>query len=309
MKTLLTLACASAALVCASTARAQSATSLDAAPTPPAAAPATTAPATSAPANTASELNPASRFWAVRASAELGVLSVFSHTITLSQGGTTIDYVREGGQDNVFVFARVSAELELGKHHNISFLYQPLDLRTQARAPRDWLINNTLFARGTAVDLRYGFDFYRLSYGYDFFAAPEHELSVGLTLQLRNAAITFTSADGTLRAVNTNVGLVPALRARGRYTFRSGWFLGFEVDGSYASIPGLNGSDIPVEGALIDSSLRAGLRLWGSTELFVNVRYLAGGSRGVGKDPDAPADGYVDNWLHTGALSIGANLR
>ena len=306
MKSLLALACATATLVCASSALAQS---LDAAPTSaPMATTTAVAPAV-APTTAGSELNPASRFWAVRATAELGVLSVLSHTVTLSQNGTTIDYVREGGQDNVFLFARVGAELELAKHHNISFLYQPIDLRTQARAPRDWLINNTMFARGTAVDLRYGFDFYRASYTYDFFAAPEHELSVGLTLQLRNAAIIFTSADGMLRAVNTNVGIVPALRARGRYTFRSGWFLGFEVDGSYASIPGLNGSDIPVEGALLDGSLRAGLRLWGATELFVNVRYLGGGSRGVGKDPEAPADGYVENWLHTGALSIGANLR
>ncbi|MDP3278281.1 MAG: hypothetical protein Q8Q09_24045 [Deltaproteobacteria bacterium] len=255
------------------------------------------------------ELNPVSRFWAVRATAELGVLSVVSHTIQLSQTGSTIDYVREGGQNNLALFARVSAEVELGRHHNFVFLYQPIDLRTQVRVARDLLINNVLFARGTGLDLRYGFDFYRLSYMYDFFADPNQELSVGATFQLRNAAISFTSTDGVNRVLNSNVGLVPALKARGRYTFRSGVFMGFEVDGIYANIPGLNGSDIPVEGAILDGSIRAGLRLWGPTEVFVNLRYLGGGSRGVGRDVMAPGDGYVNNWFHTMAISIGANVR
>ncbi len=254
-------------------------------------------------------LNPPSRFWAVRASAELGVLGVLSHTIQLSRNGTPFDYVREGGQDNVSLFARVSAELELARRHHFVLLYQPLDLRTQVRVARDLLENNVPFARGSALDLRYGFDFYRFSYAFDLLPDPNAELSVGVTLQLRNAVITFTSADGVNRTLNNNVGLVPALKFRGRYTFRSGAFVGFEADGSYASIPGLNGSDIPVEGALLDASLRAGLRLWGPAELFVNVRYLGGGSRGVRRDPAPPGDGYVDNWLHTMALSLGANLR
>jgi hypothetical protein len=283
--------------------------SLDVAPVDRSAAQPTLVAAQAAPAQTAFELNPAGRFWAVRASAEIGVLSVLSHTIQLSQTGSTIDYVREGGQDNLALFARFSAELELNHHHNFVFLYQPLDLRTQVRVERDLLINNVSFARGTGLDLRYGFDFYRLSYAYDFFADPNQELSVGLTFQLRNAAISFTSTDGVNRILNNNVGLVPALKARGRYTFRSGAFMGFEVDGIYASIPGLNGSDIPVEGAILDGSLRAGLRLWGPTEVFVNLRYIGGGSRGVGRDPMPPGDGYVNNWLHTMALSIGANLR
>ncbi|MFO0558015.1 MAG: hypothetical protein U0269_08335 [Polyangiales bacterium] len=294
-----------------SMARAQSA-SLDVAPASQrdgtSATGASTAGAASAP-TAAFELNPASRLWAVRASAELGTVAILHHTIQLSRTGSTIDYVREGGQDNLSLFARVSAELELNHHHNLVFLYQPIDLRTQVRVKRDLLINNVAFARGTGLDLRYGFDFYRFSYGYDFFADPNQELTVGVSLQIRNAAITFTSTDGVNRVINSNVGLVPAVKARGRYTFRSGVFMGFEVDGIYANMPGLNGSDIPVEGLIVDGSLRAGLRLWGPTEVFVNLRYLGGGSRGVGRDPVAPSDGYVDNWFHTGALSLGANLR
>ena len=106
------------------------------------------------------------------------------------------------------LFARVSAELELARRHHFVFLYQPLDLRTQVRVTRDLLVNNVPFARGTALDLRYGFDFYRFSYAFDLLPDPSAELSVGATLQLRNAVITFTSADGVNRTLNNNVGLV-----------------------------------------------------------------------------------------------------
>ncbi|MBL8683131.1 MAG: hypothetical protein JNK05_28445 [Myxococcales bacterium] len=283
--------------------------SLDSAPAAPSSAArpveATEARAADAPF----ELNPTSRFWAVRASVELGTVGVLYHIIQLSQTGSTIDYVREGGQGNLSLFARVSAELELARRHNFVFLYQPIDLRTQVRLSRDLLINNVTFPRGSGLDTRYGFDFYRFSYTFDFFTDPRHELSVGLTLQIRNAVISFTGTDGANRVLNSNVGLVPALKARGRYTFRSGVFLGFEADGIYANMPGLNGSDIPVEGLIVDGSLRAGLRLWGPTEVFVNLRYLGGGSRGVGRDPIAPSDGYVNNWFHTMAVSLGANVR
>lgn len=307
----------SMALVCVcstvgTSAYAQSTSSLDVAPASQSVAQSpTTATATpdARSPDGAWVLNPTSRFWAVRASAELGTLAVLHHTIQLSRTGSTIDYVRDGGQGNLSLFARLSAELELASRHNFVFLYQPIDLRTQVRLSRDLLINNVTFARGSGVDMRYGFDFYRFSYAYDFFSDPRHELSVGLSLQIRNAVISFTSTDGANRVLNSNVGLVPALKARGRYTFRSGVFMGFEVDGIYANMPGLNGSDIPVEGLIVDGSLRAGLRLWGPTELFVNVRYLGGGSRGVGRDPIAPSDGYVDNWFHTMSVSLGANVR
>jgi|LNFM01.1.fsa_nt_gb hypothetical protein len=266
-----------------------------------------TQPSSASPAGF--ELNPSSRFWAVRASVELGTIAVLSHTIQFGRNGSTIDYVREGGQNNLALFARLSAELELGHHHNFVFLYQPIDLRTQARLSRDVTVNNIVFPRDSSLDLRYGFDFYRASYAYDFFADPRQELSVGLSFQIRNASISFTSTDGAQRTINNDIGLVPALKVRGRYTLRSGTFFGFEVDGIYATIPGLNGSDIPFEGAIIDGSLRAGLRLFGPTEVFLNLRYLGGGARGTERAPDPPGDGYTNNWLHTLAISIGANIR
>ena len=61
-----------------------------------------------------SVLNSPDRSYAVHFSAELGTLSVLAHRIQFSKSGTMIDYVEEGGQDNLFPYARLQSELSLG---------------------------------------------------------------------------------------------------------------------------------------------------------------------------------------------------
>ena len=82
-----------------------------AAPLPAVPAPAATEQPTSL-IPTRWHLNDPARPWAIRASAELGMLAVVSHTIQYSTDGSVFDFVREGGQSGLFPFARLSAELE-----------------------------------------------------------------------------------------------------------------------------------------------------------------------------------------------------
>lgn len=279
-----------------------------AAPLPTVSAPAATEqPASLIP--TRWHLNDPARPWAIRASAELGMLAVVSHTIQYSADGSVFDFVREGGQSGLFPFARLSAELELYWRHSIIFLYQPLTVATQAVLQRDISVDKLIFPAGTPLDLRYGFDFYRLDYQFDFFRSPKYELAIGLGLQLRNARISFTSADGLLRRTNDNLGPVPILRVRGRYTFANGVWLGLEADGFYANIPIANGGTSNVEGAIFDTSLRAGLTVTPFMEAFVNLRYLGGWANGTSANPSGPGDGFTANYLHTIALSLGVGLR
>lgn len=254
-------------------------------------------------------LNPPGRAWALRLDAELGTLAIFSHEIALGSDATNFDYVADGGQDNLFFFARIAAQFSLRDRHHLVLLYQPIDLRTAARLDTDYRMGGVDFRQGTAVDLRYGFDFYRLSYLYDLLPSPRHELSVGASLQIRNATITFTETTGGARYATEDIGLVPLLKVRGRYTWESGVFVGFEADGSYATNSFLNGASYPFTGALLDLSLRAGAHLWGPVEWYVNLRYLGGGAEGTSDDAPAPADGRTRNWLHTGSLSLGFALR
>jgi hypothetical protein len=244
----------------------------------------------------------------VRALAELGFLAPVAHSIQYGKNGTDFDYLDEGAQDVLFLFGRLSAELELAGRHTIVLLYQPLDLRTKTRLRRDVLIDELLFPAQTALDLRYGFDFYRLSYLYDLCDWPENELSVGASLQVRNATITFTSGDGALRRSKTDLGPVPALKFRIRHSFGGDAWIGGEADFMYAPVKYINGGDSDVEGAIFDVSVRAGVPVFNAADVFINLRYLGGGASGTSSDDQSVGDGYVSNWLHFLTLSLGAEL-
>lgn len=260
----------------------------------------------------AQERPPEPRFQ-VRTVAELGFLDVHSNTVRYGQGGSVFRFTEEGGQDNLFLFTRLSAELSWRGRHTAVLLYQPIELRGETLLSRDITFFDTTFPAGTPLDVRYGFSFWRASYLYDILAGPEWELAVGASLQLRNATLTFTSADGSRRWSSRDVGPVPALKVRGRYAFTSGAWLGLELDGIYASGSLLNRSNAAssFEASLLDASLRAGMRLTGTMDVFLNLRYLGGGARGTDEDEAArgPGDGYSSNWLNTASVTLGFLYR
>ena len=243
--------------------------------------------------------------------AEFGFLDPLAHRIQFGKGGTEFDYVRNGGQDVLFPFMRFSVEGTWKRRHSLVLLYQPLDIRTAETLRDDLQVDNVRFPAGTAVNLRYGFDFYRISYLYNLISCREQdELSIGVSLQVRNAIIDFTSADGQLRRSNRDVGPVPALKSRGRWHVSERAWLGYEADGMYAPVKYINGGKSDVVGAILDLSLRGGYNVAGPLDLFVNVRYLGGGAKGTSKS-DAergPGDGYTSNWLHFLTTSVGAEV-
>ncbi len=73
----------------------------------------------------------------------------------------------------------------------------------------------------------------------------------------------------------------------------------------YAPVSYLNGSDNEVVGAILDASLRTGVKITDQVTGFLNLRYLGGGAVGTSDDVDGPGDGYVRNWLHFGTTSAG----
>lgn len=246
----------------------------------------------------------------VAAVAELGTLAALAHTLQLSSDGSAIDLVREGGQDNLQFFQRWSLEADLGDRHTVVLLYQPLQLRTEAVFDREIRIDGLDFPRGTPVDLVYGFDFYRASWLWDTQRSPERELALGLSLQIRNAAISFTSSDGALRRTNHDIGPVPVLKLRSRTPVGDdGAWIGVEADGFYAPVKYLNGGDVDVVGAILDASVRVGRPLGAGAEGFLNLRYLGGGAEGTDQAPGPYGDGFVRNWLHFATLSVGAAVR
>jgi len=264
------------------------------------------APAVSATETETETENNNSSALKTRFSAEIGMLVPVYHRIQFSKENTYFNYVKDGGQDNAFLFFRLSAEALLHGRHTIIALYQPLQLETSVTLEKDLTVDNVLFASGTPVDLKYGFDFYRLSYMYNVLdPGAKTELSIGASLQLRNANITFTSADGTLRTANRDVGPVPLIKVRFRHHVTDHAWIGAEMDGIWAPIKYINGSNTDVEGAIIDLNISAGRQLARSLDGFVNVRYLAGGAEGTSKDSSGAGDGYTKNWLQCLIFSLG----
>jgi hypothetical protein len=253
----------------------------------------------------AQENNPKNQY-EFKAIAELGFVGALSHKIQFGKNGTYFDYVKDGGQDVLFNFIRPSLELKVNKRNTYILLIQPLALESTVYLDNDLVVDDLTFPATSSVDLLYGFPFYRFSYLRELL--PDHQkwkFGWGGTVQIRNATISFRSTDGALFRTNRDVGIVPALKIRSRYNFTQKAFMELEADGIYAPVSYLNGSDNEVVGAILDASLRTGLKLNDHVDAFLNLRYLGGGAVGESDGQEGPGDGYQRNWLHLGTVSAG----
>lgn len=245
----------------------------------------------------------------LQATSEVGLIQVLAHTIQFGANGTTFDYVKDGNQNLLFPYSRLGLNLGINHRHNIVLVYQPIDVRTEAVLEEPLVVDSLTFLAGTPMDFRYGFDFYRVSYLYNFLRDPEQELGVGVSLQMRDATISFSSKDGTQSLGNQNVGPVPVLKARARFPLGGQSWLGAEVDGFYASDKIFNGANFKFEGSVLDASLRYGIKFSDAVAGYINGRYIGGSAKGFGYKNRAGSDGYTDNRLNTFALSIAFELK
>jgi len=239
---------------------------------------------------------------------EIGFVAPMAHHITLGRDGSRVDYIREGGQDNLFFFWRIQAQLAFRQRHIVTALYQPLNLVSTDVNNRDITVSGLTFPAGTPMSFRYGFDFYRLTYHYVWGPWKGFSFGIGGGLQLRNATIDFTSADGTLSRTNRNIGPVPLIKIWQRYQPLDYFWMEFEFDGFWAGDKIVNGSTTKVEGAIVDMSLRVGFEITSFLDTYLNVRYLGGGAEGIGK-PKEYSDGYTKNWIHTLIFSLGVRIK
>ena len=55
--------------------------------------------------------------------------------------------------------------------------------------------------------------------------------------------------------------------------------------------------------------VRGGFHFSNDIDVFINLRYVCGGAEGTEAEPIDGKDGFVANWIHLGALSIGVRAR
>jgi hypothetical protein len=254
---------------------------------------------------------------------EQGFLAILYHTFQSGAGTTNFNYITQGGQDILFPYQRYSVDFVLAGRHHVTALYQPFTLSTSTVADRNntngglpVVIGNATFAPGTPMNLTYGFDFWRLSYLYDFSSDPATILAAGLSLQIRNASIVFSSVDGTQRFVSQNIGPVPILKVRAAHWFMPEFGLDFEADGFYASSAFFNGSGRSFAGWIWDAaiSVRTHVPLFPGTVAFLTVRSIGGGADGNNAYDNITATtsgpgSYTSNVLATMSVSLGISLE
>ena len=243
---------------------------------------------------------------------EKGFLKILYHTIRIGETGSLFNYISQGGQEILFPFERYAADLYLFGANKISFLYQPLTLNTESHFYEDVIIDGLTFPAGVNASMKYGFPFYRTTYAYQFKLAPFLELGAGLALQLRNASIIFSSADGSILTSSQNLGPVPALHINLKYNDKGGFFAYFEATGIYASSAIINGANFAFEGSLLDTSLRAGMNLKTLASAFINIRFVGGTAKGTSQYPNEKwsesRERFTENYLALLCLSLGVKL-
>jgi hypothetical protein len=176
---------------------------------------------------------------------------------------------------------------------------------------RDLQVDGTRFAAGTPMAFKYDFGFYRFGYMYDLLKHPEQELGIGLALQIRNATIDFASRDGELLATNRNIGVVPLLKLRGRWTPRAARASG-SAPRSTARTSAARSSAAPATTSRAPSSTPRCAPASRSRAPATSSSTSAT-SAAAPAAPTAPrsdgTDGFAENWLHTMALSLGLYIR
>lgn len=250
-------------------------------------------------------LNRKDSWYKLKLGYEKGFLGFIDHTIQYGTNGTKFDYIEEGGQNILFPFSRMTADLKMNERHNLTFLVQPFEIFTSALPERDIIVEDIVFPEDAPLNLKYGFTFYRLSYLYDFQKETNREFALGLSFQIRNASVVFSSADGELISVNNNIGPVPILKLRWQKPLSESIWIGSEIDGFYASGRYITGSENDFEGAIIDASFRIGFEMTDYLNTYLNLRYLGGGASGTEEDENK----YTDNWLKTFSVSLGFYLQ
>ncbi|MFO7881938.1 MAG: hypothetical protein R6U52_05330 [Kosmotogaceae bacterium] len=255
-------------------------------------------------------LDKSDRWYSFSLSYEKGFVKLLNHTIQFGEEGDMFDYITEGGQDILFPTDTYKVEMRLRERHNIALLYQPLEINTKFLLEEDKKIDYVDFLEGDVLLAKYSFPFWRVSYSYALINSDKFMLSVGASLQLRNASISFETIDGSKFVGNQNLGPVPVIKLLGRYNFRNGFYIEADVDGFYATSRWFNGADYDFTGSILDANLNLGFNLSDSMDTYINLRYLGGTAEGTSQDTETSlSDGYTSNKLSTFILSFGFNLH
>lgn len=114
-------------------------------------------------------------------------------------------------------FYRLRVGYIINKKHDISALFSVLNLEAEGSVNKNIDFNGVTFPANNNLDLNYRFNNYRFTYRYNFFTKDNFKFGAGLTLFVRDAAISLK--DSTNKSVKSNVGFVPLINLKLEWNF------------------------------------------------------------------------------------------
>ena len=162
-------------------------------------------------------------------------------------------------------FGRLRLGYDAGERHHVSALIAPLRLTSSGTLDFPINFEDTTFPAGTALEGRYRFDSYRLTYRYDAYVRPKLRAGIGLSAKIRDAEVTLKGAN--TQAEEQNTGFVPLINFRLDWMPRSGWRVICEGDALAAP-----------QGRAEDVFLGVGCQVGPRVEVKAGYRMLEGGA-------------------------------
>ncbi len=133
------------------------------------------------------------------------------------------------------------------------------------REDRDVSFNHHIFRSNRDINIDFKFNSYRLGYVYRLLGDEKQYFKLGLTLKVRDAAITFQQ--GTTSTTYDNLGFVPLFYYAFSFGLDQKWSLFSDAD--FAYVP---------QGRAIDFSLKLRRKLNENLSIGIGYRTLEGGA-------------------------------
>jgi hypothetical protein len=184
-------------------------------------------------------------------------------------------------------FARLTYETDINPNHGWRFVYAPLNQTGTDTFSAPISYRGTTFAANTPTQGQYLFNGYRATYFSRLTHTATRETRVGITINVRDAAIRLRQ--NNLSAGKYNLGIVPVAYLYTSQKVSEKLVLSAEADALAAP-----------QGRLFDGALRAHYTLTPKHDLLLGVRTLEGG---------AARKGDFYNFARFNAITLGISQR
>jgi len=162
-------------------------------------------------------------------------------------------------------FYRIRAGYRIRDRHNISLLFAPLSVKSDGFVPYDISFAGEVFPADSALDAKYKFNSYRLTYRYDIVVTKKVEFGLGFTANIRDASISLKAPGYYAR--KSNVGFVPIINFR--LLLNMDERLSLLLDGDALAAP---------QGRAEDIQFAAQYKIDDNMKLRIGYRLLEGGA-------------------------------